>query len=43
MTDCNSYYIFSHIIRDFMKKKIYYNKVYTIDKCKYIIKKPKKK
>ena len=43
MTDCDKYFIFSHIIRDFVKKKIYYNKVYNIDKCKYIIKKPKKK
>ena len=43
MSDCDSYFIFSHIIKGFMKKKISYDKVYTIDKCQYIIKKPKKK
>jgi hypothetical protein len=43
MSDCDKNFIFSHIIRDLMKKEISYNKVYTIDKCQYIIKKPKKK
>lgn len=43
MTDCDKYFIFSHIIKGFIEKKISYDKVYTIDKCQYIIKKPKKK
>ena len=43
MDNCYSNFIISNIIKKIAKKKIIYNKVYTIDKCKYIITKPKKK
>ena len=44
MTDCNSNFIFSYIIKKLIKKnKISYDKTYIINNCTYIIKKSKKK
>jgi hypothetical protein len=43
MSDCNSQFIISNIIKNIAKKKIIYNKFYIINNFKYIIKKPKKK